>query len=178
MWNSAWDFKQHGRQQAPGLYSKIQVRNGRADHFPLFIKITVTIYQPSVQEAGHKPHRHKSPSAHLQPTFYLCTKVTVTVLRVAAIFDETKLVPSPWNRLLQGFTGYLWINRHSAWDLLSKEGNGLQRWLWLPSGTIAVVQRRKCSDVMWFQRRMATKSKAICLNCCLRKGCETGWRRG
>lgn len=85
------DFRQHERQQVPGLYSKTQIRNGRAECLSLFIRIAVAAYQPSVQEAGRisgpqATQTHRNLLWHVYSRFfYLCTKVTVHVLRVAVI---------------------------------------------------------------------------------------------
>lgn len=51
--------------------------------------------------------------------FYLCTNITVHMLRVAANSNKTKPLVSPWDRFLEGLTGYLWIDPYSQWGTCS-----------------------------------------------------------
>ena len=126
-------------------------------------------WQPpsSVQEAGISDSGAQATQTHgnllrqvCSRFFYLCTKVTVGVLRMAANCEKSKPVISPWNRFLLGLTGCLWINPHSQWGI-ARQGSKWPADSWLQEAVfqligIPVSQKRKCSDMIWHQRRVVS----------------------
>lgn len=86
---------------------------------------------------------HRSLLCHdYSKYFYLCTKVNEHVLRVAANCNKTKPQICPWDRFLQGLTGYLWINPHSMRNLTG--------YLWINPHSVRKLLNNEVNAESWF----------------------------